>query len=110
MFSLQFSKWKNNLECCLTQGRASLVRGEPLPFPRLLPPPYPQPPSSPPQPPPDDAELWMCHIMSLLGRVAVRRARKAALLCVLFLMVQVCVEEVRQGPRAARLIAPATTS
>ncbi|KAK7130136.1 hypothetical protein R3I94_009026 [Phoxinus phoxinus] len=34
----------------------------------------------------------MCHIMSLLGRVAVRRARKAALLCVLFLMVQVCVE------------------
>ncbi len=31
--------------------------------------------------------------MSLLGRVAVRRARKAALLCVLFLMVQVCVEE-----------------
>lgn len=30
--------------------------------------------------------------MSLLGRVAVRRARKAALLCVLFLMVQVCVE------------------
>uniref|UniRef100_A0A8C2AP03 Leucine rich repeat containing 4.1 n=1 Tax=Cyprinus carpio TaxID=7962 RepID=A0A8C2AP03_CYPCA len=34
----------------------------------------------------------MCHIMSLLGRVAVRRARKAALLCVLFLMVQPCVE------------------
>ncbi|XP_039524245.1 leucine-rich repeat-containing protein 4 [Pimephales promelas] len=34
----------------------------------------------------------MCHIMSLLGRVAVHRARKAALLCVLFLMVQVCVE------------------
>lgn len=30
--------------------------------------------------------------MSLLGRVAVRRARKAALLCVLFLMVQVCVD------------------
>ncbi|KTG41428.1 hypothetical protein cypCar_00004748 [Cyprinus carpio] len=30
--------------------------------------------------------------MSLLGRVAVRRARKAALLCVLFLMVQPCVE------------------
>ncbi|XP_065124643.1 leucine-rich repeat-containing protein 4 [Paramisgurnus dabryanus] len=34
----------------------------------------------------------MCHIMSLLGRVAVRRARKAALLCVLYLMVQVCVD------------------
>ncbi|XP_052411205.1 leucine-rich repeat-containing protein 4 [Carassius gibelio] len=34
----------------------------------------------------------MCHIMSLLGRVAVRRARKAALLCVLFLMVQPCME------------------
>ncbi|XP_052433464.1 leucine-rich repeat-containing protein 4 [Carassius gibelio] len=34
----------------------------------------------------------MCHIMSLLGRVAVHRARKAALLCVLFLMVQACVE------------------
>ncbi|KAA0721059.1 Leucine-rich repeat-containing protein 4 [Triplophysa tibetana] len=34
----------------------------------------------------------MCHIMSLLGRVAVRRARKAALLYVLFLMVQVCVD------------------
>ncbi|XP_036432678.1 leucine-rich repeat-containing protein 4 [Colossoma macropomum] len=30
--------------------------------------------------------------MSLLGRVAVRRARKAALLCVVFLMVQVSVE------------------
>ncbi|XP_059367267.1 leucine-rich repeat-containing protein 4-like [Carassius carassius] len=34
----------------------------------------------------------MCHIMSLLGRVAVHRARKAALLCVLFLMVQPCME------------------
>uniref|UniRef100_A0A8C1KG88 Leucine rich repeat containing 4.1 n=1 Tax=Cyprinus carpio TaxID=7962 RepID=A0A8C1KG88_CYPCA len=34
----------------------------------------------------------MCHIMSLLGRVAVHRARKAALLCVLFFMVQPCVE------------------
>ncbi|KTF78280.1 hypothetical protein cypCar_00009004 [Cyprinus carpio] len=30
--------------------------------------------------------------MSLLGRVAVHRARKAALLCVLFFMVQPCVE------------------
>ncbi|XP_056311602.1 leucine-rich repeat-containing protein 4 [Danio aesculapii] len=42
----------------------------------------------------------MCHIMSLLGRVAVRRARKAALLCVLFLMVQACVEVVAAaGPQ-----------
>ncbi|XP_028810046.1 leucine-rich repeat-containing protein 4 [Denticeps clupeoides] len=30
----------------------------------------------------------MCHIMSLLGRVAVRRARNAALLCVIFLMAR----------------------
>nr|XP_061809141.1 leucine-rich repeat-containing protein 4-like [Nerophis lumbriciformis] len=30
----------------------------------------------------------MCHIMSLLGRVAAHRARKAALLCVVFLMAR----------------------
>uniref|UniRef100_M4AAS4 Leucine rich repeat containing 4 n=1 Tax=Xiphophorus maculatus TaxID=8083 RepID=M4AAS4_XIPMA len=30
----------------------------------------------------------MCHIMSLLGRVAAQRARKAALLCIVFLMAR----------------------
>ncbi|XP_077400196.1 leucine-rich repeat-containing protein 4 [Vanacampus margaritifer] len=30
----------------------------------------------------------MCHIMSLLGRVAVHRARKSALLCIVFLMAR----------------------
>ncbi|XP_041934065.1 leucine-rich repeat-containing protein 4 [Alosa sapidissima] len=44
----------------------------------------------------------MCHIMSLLGRVAVRRARKAALLCVVFLIVQewsMNVEVAAAGPQ-----------